>query len=382
MTGRELTQQQLDPAASFELRRAILLVLAILPALMLTLAVVRFVGSGSPLTTLAAIGLVAAACGILAIAISPVRAPVPRVVHVTVLCLGIGALVVDVAAGWSSDPTGRNNLVPIAVGILTLALAPYRPPRELAIGGGVTTVLVGAIAFVHAQVAPSSVLPWIHVIAWAAPVLALALGATVFGYGMVRELEQWRREAASKSIETAPVLRQEIRREVQRNRVAILNRDVVPLFAGVLERGEVTEADKTAAAAIADAIRGIMVADVDRNWLESGVARFLPGGGEGNPVVDPERLSSLMTVDERAALRALLLAAFTAPSFDPDGFRIEFVGEPRRVRGTVHARLDHRERATRSMLAPYFAVMRVVFPGLRLKTSQSDIRLEFSYGRS
>ena len=383
MNRRELTQQQLDPAAGFELRRAITLVLAVLPALMLTLAVVRFLGSSSPLTALVAIGLVAAACVILAVAISPARAPVPRLVHVTVLGLGVGALVVDVAAGWSSDPTGRNNLVPIAVGILTLALAPYRPPRELAIGTGVTTAVVGTIALVHAQLSPSSVLPWIHMIAWAAPVLALSLGATVFGYGMVRELEQWRREAASKTIETAPVLRQEIRREVQRNRVSILNRDVVPLFARLLERGDVTEADKTAAAAIADSIRGIMVADVDRNWLESGVARFLPGGGgAGNPVVDPERLSSLMTVDERAALRALLLAAFTAPSFDPDGFRIEFVGEPRQVRGTVRARLDHRERATRSMLAPYFAVMRVVFPGLRLKTSQSDIRLEFSYGRS
>ena len=383
MSTRELTQQQLDPAASFELRRAILLVLAILPALLLTLAVVRFLNSSSPLTALVAIALVAAACGILALAISPARAPVPRLVHVTVLGLGVGALVVDVSAGWSSDPTGRNNLIPIAVGILTLALSPYRPPRELAVGGSVATALVGTIALVHAQLAPSSVLPWIHVVAWTAPVLTLSLGATVFGYGMVRELERWRGEVASKTIETAPVLRQEIRREVQRNRVEILSRDVVPLFARVLERGDVTEADKAEAAAIADAIRGVMVADVDRNWLDSGVARFIPGGvGDENPVVDPDRLSPLMTVDERAALRALLLALFTAPSFDPEGFRIEFVGEPRQVRAIVRAHLDHRERATRSSVDPYLAVMRVMFPGLILKTSPSDIRLEFSYGRS
>jgi hypothetical protein len=383
VSTRELTQQQLDPAAGFELRRGILLVLAILPALMITLVVVRFLNSSSPLTALVAIGLVAAACGILAVAISPARAPVPRFVHVAVLGLGVGALVVDVSAGWSSDPTGRNNLIPIAVGILTLALAPYRPPRELAVGAVVTTMLVGTIALVHAQHSESSVLPWIHVVAWSAPVLALSLGATVFGFGMVRELERWRRESASAATETAPVLRQEIRREVHRNRVSILNRDVVPLFARVLERGDVTESDKAEAAAIADAIRGVMVAEVDRNWLDSGVARFLPGGvGDENPVVDPDRLSSLMTVDERAALRAMLWAIFTAPSFEPDGFRIEFVGEPRRVRGTIQAHLDHRERGTRSALDPYLAVMRVMFPGLTLKTSQSEIRLEFSYGRT
>jgi len=136
-------------------------------------------------------------------------------------------------------------------------------------------------------------------------------------------------------------------------------------------------------AAIAGAIRGVMVAEVDRNWLESGVARFLPGGGgDDSPVIDPDRLSPLMTVDERAALRALVLAIFSAPSFDPNGFCIEFLGEPRKVRGTVHAHLDHRERATRSIVDPYLAVMRVMFPGLSLKISPSAIRLEFSYGRS
>ncbi len=383
MTARELTQQQLDPAAGFELRRGILLVLAILPALLLTLAVVRFLNSSSPVTALLAIGFVTAACGVLAVAISPARAPVPRVVHITVLGLAIAALAVDVAAGWSSDPTGRNNLIPIAVGILTLALAPYRPPRELAVGTVVATGLVGVIALLHAQISPSSVLPWIHVLAWTAPVLAISLGATVFGYGMVQELERWRRDVASNVIETAPVLRQEIRREVQRNRVSILNRDVVPLFARVLERGEVTEADRAEAAAIAKAIRGVMVADVDRNWLDSGVARVLPGDvGDDQAVVDPDRLSPLMTVDERAALRALLLAIFSTPTFDPKGFRIEFVGEPRAVRASVHVHLDHRERATRSMLEPYLAVMRVMFRGLTLKTSASAIRLEFSYGRS
>jgi hypothetical protein len=383
MTARELTQQQLDPAASFELRRAILMVLAILPALMLTLAVVRFLNSSSPATALVGIGLVAVACAVLAVATSPARAPVPRVVHVTVLGLGVGALLVDVAAGWSSDPTGRNNLIPIAVGILTVALAPYRPPRELAVGGLVASGLVATIALVHAQIAPSSVLPWIHVVTWTAPVLALSLGATVFGFGMVRELERWRGEVDSKALDTAPVLRQEIRRDVQRNRVSILNRDVVPLFAQVLERGEITETHKAEAAAIAGAIRGVMVAEVDRNWLESGVARFLPGGGDDtSPVIDPDRLSPLMTVDERAALRALILAIFSAPSFEPNGFCIEFLGEPRQVRGTLYAHLDHRERATRSIVDPYLAVMRVMFPGLNLKISPTAIRLEFSYGRS
>lgn len=383
MTNREPTQQQLDPAASYELRRAVLILLAILPALLVTLVVVRLLNSTSPLTALVAIALIAAACGILAFAIGPSRAPVPRWVHIAVVGLTLLALVVDVAAKWSTDPTGRNNLIPIAVGILTMALAPYRPPRELAVGSVVSSAVVGSVALVQAQTSASTVLPWVQVVAWSAPVVALSLGATVFGYGIVKELERSRREAASRILETGSVLRQEISREVHRNRVSILNRDVIPLFARVLERGEITDADRAEASAIAGSIRGIMVAEADRTWLESGVARFLPGGvGDQNPVVDPDRLARLMTVDERAAVRALLVAVFAVPSFDPAGFRLEFSGEPGRVRGLVHAPLDHRERATRSIVDPYLAVMRVLFPGLTFKATSSAIRLEFSYGRS
>jgi hypothetical protein len=380
VTGRELTHQQLDPAGSFDLRRAILLVLTILPLLLLTVAVVRFLNASSPLTALLGIGLIAGACGILAYAISPTHAPVRRGTHIVVLGLAVAALAVDAAAGWNADPTGRNNLIPIAVGILTLALAPYRPPAEIAVGGGVCTVAVGSIAFAHAALGSSTVLPWIHVVGWTAPVVAMSTGAAVFGFSMVGELERWRRESASSVIERVPEVSQEIRREVQRNRIDILNRDVVPLFARVIADGEVTDSDRSEAAGISDAMRGVMVADVDRNWLESGVARFLPGPADDH-VADPERLSSLMTVDERAALRALLLAVFSTPTFDGDGFGILFTGEPRQVRCEVLAHLNHRDRATRSIIDPYLAVMRVMFPGVVLKTTPSAIRLEFSYER-
>jgi hypothetical protein len=128
-------------------------------------------------------------------------------------------------------------------------------------------------------------------------------------------------------------------------------------------------------------MRGVMLADVDRTWLESGISRFLPGPAD-RYLDDPDRLSSLMSVDERAALRALLLAIREVPGFSAEGFRIVFTGEPRRVRCEVQADLNYRERATRSIIDPYLAVMRIMFSGIVLKTSPSALRLEFSYERS
>jgi hypothetical protein len=383
MSVRELTQQQLDPAAGYELRRPILLMLAILPVLLVTLAVVRFLNSSSPVTALVAIALVATACVVLVVVTSPSRAPVSRLSHMLVLALALAALLVDVAAGWSTDPNGRNNLIPIAIGVFTLVLAPFRPPRELAVGGILTAILVGAVAQLHAHVTPSTVLPGVHVVTWAGPVLALSLAAAVFGFSMLRELDRWRRKAATLRLHTSPVLRQEMSRAVQRDRVSVLDREVVPLFSRVLERGEVTEEDQRQARAIAESIRTIMVADVDRSWLESGLARHLPGGvGDQSPVVDPNHIAPTMGLDGRAAMRALLLELFRSPGFEPASLRIVFSEERGQVRVALDARVHLADRASRASLDPYLAVLRVLFPGMTLKIIPSSIRLEFMYGRS
>ena len=47
--------------------------------------------------------------------------------------------------------------------------------------GIASTLIVASLAVVHASLAPSTVLPAVHVISWTAPVVALSLAAAVFG---------------------------------------------------------------------------------------------------------------------------------------------------------------------------------------------------------
>jgi len=129
---------------------------------------------------------------------------------------------------------------------------------------------------------------------------------------------------------------------------------------------------------VSNAIRAVMVAETARTWLDGLVA---PSGArpddERSGVTDPERLAMRMTFDQRAAVRALISALVDRAGARDIRIDLERSGDVCRILLRCASDLD--EASLPPTLAPYLAVLRVVFEDVALDTSRPDLSLRFSY---
>lgn len=379
---RERTRQQLDPAGVIGMRPTTIIaaVAAFGYAAIMTFREPEH--THRPVIAALALILLAIACGIVVVQSSPFRAPLSSRTHVLVQGFALVAVTLSVAAGWGMNESVLDDWPAISLGILLLALSPYRPSREIVGAGVLIAIFIGFLTLLQVPMLAASAPPVAFVVATVTPMLALCFGSAMFSSNFVSSLERWHRRAELATQKLARQLRAGIVRSVQQDRVTILNRDVLPFFTDVLARGEVTEADRDRAAQIADSIRSVMVAESDRSWLEQVVEQAVHGQGEehlADFVHDPERLAPMITTRQRTALRAFLVALFDEPGFDRHSLRFEFGRGGRGCLGILTATVDTSDYAMRTALAPYFAVMRVVFTELQVEFTQSKLDLRMSY---
>ena len=123
-----------------------------------------------------------------------------------------------------------------------------------------------------------------------------------------------------------------------------------------------------------------MVAEADRTWLEVAI------GDDGAPnervsrtVVDKSGRASRMVTDQRTALRALIVAINDETTYVGGSMRITITGVKSASSGTVAARFITGDYDLRSVFAPYFAVMRIVFSAFQIEFHQQTLTLRFSY---
>jgi hypothetical protein len=171
---------------------------------------------------------------------------------------------------------------------------------------------------------------------------------------------------------------------VQQDHVTILGQAVIPYFESVLESGEVTPESRGRAREIADSIRSVMVAEVDRSWLEGIVGQAamgagVAGGRSTTAVVDAAGRVNDLDIDRRTALRALIVALFAHPDFSPSSLQIRVIPDGERTFVTLYAVVDCSDGQLRTRLDPYFAVMRILFPDSVVAFTRPALRLRFSY---
>ncbi|MEP6477988.1 MAG: hypothetical protein ABJB03_01240 [Rhodoglobus sp.] len=383
MTHRERTLQQLDPLGGMAVRTITILgaIGIVIFAIAQTFANARdidFVG-----LAIVAIVVVAACAAVLIYSSSPLRAPMNRTVHLLAMGLAMLALVLNAGSMWRSNELIQDDWGPSVVGVVSLVLAVYRPARELAVVGSFAALFTGFLALLQVHSLQSPVPPFVFVIVAVTPVLALSLAGAMFVRVSVTTLVRWQSRADRAARRLADRSVEGIARSVQQDRVTILNRDVVPFFAEVLTRASITDEDRARASQIADSIRRVMVADVDRSWLDVVVeqaagARDRPGA---EAVQDPERLASAMNTDQRTATRAMIVTLFEHQGFDPDGFDVTIERDGDEVVGTIRADVIRGTTTVRSDLAPYLAVFRVLFRDLEIDYSASTVRIRFAYDR-
>jgi hypothetical protein len=376
----ERTRQQLDPVGT--LGNRLLVVLLAVGAFYYGLAMTfRSLDQVSSLwlAILALLWLAAASLTVV-VASSQSRAPFTRSSHVVVHLLALGAIALSAASQWGTNRLIQDDFGPVALGILMLALGPYRPAVELAAAGSLSAVFVGFLTLLEVPALDSSVPPVAFVLVGMTPVLALSYASASYSGGLVTSLVRWQRTAMDSVAQRTNRMRDGITRSVRQDRVMILGRDVLPFFGSVLERDTLTAEDKTRAREIADSIRSLMVAEADRTWLE------VVAGDDGvdldrigKAVVDPDGRASWMVTDQRTVLRAIIVALLDEPAFVRRTLRIELSGTSTTTHGVLTAGVDDSDYAVRTAFAPYFAVMRVVFAGLQVEFQQPTLTLRFSY---
>ena len=384
MRAREFTRQQLDPAGTAGVRilTAALIIFVLGYALVMT--VVFRSEISDPAAAVLSLAVLAVSCLVLFCAASAYRAPLNRRTHYVIHVAVVVAITLEAVGEWSPNAVVTNDWGPVCLGVVIVALSPYRPARELAATGSISAIFIGFLTLVRVENLDKQAPPFAVVAVTITPLLALCFGASFFSYGLVYSITMWQRRAQIARRNVVSDLRVGIARSVQQDRVTILSRDVLPFFSEVLERETITEADRHRARGIADAIRGLMVAEVNRSWLENlieetGGAGHRDTGASEIVVDDPERAAPAMTTDQRTALRALLVAMAEIPNFDRGDLRIRLSRDGTGCHGHLAANFGVTEHAVRSSLAPYFAVMRAVFTDFHFEFVHPTITLRFSY---
>ena len=350
---------------------------------------------GIPTLSALTVLLVAASGAVVVTASSPFRAPFPRWAFVLHVALLATATVTSVAAQWGPDRNALNDFMSLLTATGIVMVAPYRPWRDLAVGGAVLAVVDGVAWGLAAAVFPHAVPVGVAAFLGAAPTLVLTAAAAVFAWTFAGLAERVQIRAGSYSVERAE--RDGIAESVQQDRSTILARDVAPFFAELRTREVITDADRARARAIADGIRRSMVADADRTWFEH---TFVVEGAAAAVVDDPDGLIATMDTDQRTVVRTFLRAALRASTVDPAGVRAtvrradpasDARGPSRRRRGDGQPGAQRRVAVELDLAVadsdvgihrafdPYFAVLRVTFPDLDVAVRPSALALRFSY---
>jgi hypothetical protein len=334
-----------------------------------------------PAAAVGALAALGAAGVVLVLASSPLRAPLTRWSVAGVVALGALASVLAAVASAGHNSMVRDDWASLAVGLLLVGLAPYRPALDLVVAGLASAVVLTAVVLVEREAFLTDVPVLVFVVVAVTPVLALSLAGASFSAAFTTLVERWIAGASSARQASADEFRSSVARSVQQDRVTILNRDVAPFFGEVVAAGAVTEADVERARRISADLRSTMVAEADRSWLEQVLAD--PSTRVSGVVVDVGRAAGRMTAAHRTSLRALLVAFGESDAVLPDTVRIELEqgldAEEERVEARISVTTAVSESAVRHRFAPYLAVVRIVFDDLQVDPAPPLLTLRFSY---
>ncbi len=381
MTNLERTRQQLDPVGSLGHRLfTVLLVSAgVVYAIYSTVSHPSELSS-PPLAVLALMWLFGAWL-VVVVGTSSRRGPFTRNAHIVVHLLALGSIALSVASEWDLNTAVQDDFGPVALGLLILAMGPYRPASEIVGAGVLSAIFVGFLTLLEAPFLVASSAPTlVYVLVSTAPLLAAAFASATYSRSMVKEIERWREHDLQDVAATRDDVLGGIERSVQQDRVTVLGRDVLPFFNTILQQGSISGDDRVRARTIADSIRAIMVAEADRSWLELLFTSQAPDLRQLEAVVaDPAVCAAAMATEQRTALRAVIVAISDESSFVPNSLHIGLRKGAQTCHGVLRAEVGASDFESRSRFLPYVALMRVVFSDVRVGFRDSTLTLEFAY---
>jgi hypothetical protein len=378
------TAQRFDPITAGSLYPLIGAALAGL----LVYAVVRTVVAADeirdPLFAAAALLFVTVSALVVLIGTDPVRSPIGFRGFVVAVAAIVLASVSSSLGSWGATNVIWDDWGPLAVGLIVLCCAEFRPGRDLAAATVGGTVVVGTTSALETAAMPLLASPLTSALISATPVLLFGIAASVFSYRMSlslsRSIEEVAREQGRLSRRVRVRLR-ELIRDLGRDALSV---ELVPFLESVKERGEVTEADVREARRISAVLRSVLITDMALPWLDR-LQRTHPAV---LVVHDPERLAEGLPQEQKVALRALLTALVAAAGHaGPEATGSAAVGsvDVRLTRAGRHRSILVRvsssegEARLRHRLGTFITVMNAVYLRSSVTYDSGELRMLYAF---
>lgn len=309
---------------------------------------------------IAAIGVLAIAGATATIAASPFRAPFRLGSHVVVMVLVLAAFLLDEMAQLGSNTSVHDDWGLITIPIFLFVLAQVRPAREVLISGLAATLVVGWAGLLLSPFVSVQVTALARASIAMTSIAAPACAAAAFTAAAVRRLRvQGDPRDGRSSVADA------VRLSVQQETIARLEAEVVPLFNEIVAAGTLTEADGERARALATSLRGALVSELSRDWLNEA----------GFQVTDPQGYAERMGQEQRTAIRSTLR---TLPLLDPERpGTAKIVGQD--LDAVLELALPVQRRPPRAVLAPMMPVLRTVFAHVEVRVDAHAVVLVLEF---
>lgn len=202
----------------------------------------------------------------------------------------------------------RDDWAPYVIGVVLIALAPYRPAREIAFWAAVHTLICAVLGMGQGAWAVSDVPTLTFAVTSSLGVALLGFAAAAFARSLNGDLRQWHDRAWASAEHAVVQQRTGVARSVQQQRITLLNREVVPYLSSIVGATELDDGDRDEARRLARSIRALLVADVERSWAQTLLDELIARHPQLNIEAvadDPENAGGASTLEQRTLVRAI-----------------------------------------------------------------------------
>lgn len=315
-------------------------------------------GADAPGFQWAAVVLAALATGAIHFAARPTRRRFGTATAIIVAVLASSAVLVS---GWGIARGGQGataELVPelwwapVAVALVVMSLSPFVPGRVfLPAGAMVAGASVLGAAFATEPLAAVS--PGAEVVIAASSPLFALIGGTFLMRALIDEVQGWR----SGIVDTiaVPPARERAVSIVDRTTHGVLSTDALPFLRAIADGAPVDAATRARAADLAAELRTALIDREGSGWLGAVVAT------RAVHVTDPHRLADRVSLDQRAAILALIDGVFSDQTAGVYAARLELApGGDGHVAVALTLDLELPEGRRTAVLAPYYLTAKSV----------------------
>lgn len=241
---------------------------------------------------------------------------------------------------------------PVCAALVVMATSPFVAGRVF-VPGSMLVVTATAVSAGFVATERQSSLPLADVVVIASSTVFAVVGGVVLNRSLVTSVQRWRRgrsddAPADDAIESATEV-------IDRISGGRFSTAVVPFLERIERAPSLTARDQRTAARLARDMRRALVEHGDRSWLSAHLS------GRPAYVTDPYRLAETITVDQRAAIIALIDGLFSDPEAEVFGARLDLApAEDDAVAVAVTVGLTLPEGRRTTVLAPYYLTVKSV----------------------